>query len=90
MAQVNIEFAIYVMTWLLFIAALVLFLLHPLNWGGWLVGLAAGIIWLVVWYAPVSIWAGAVLVIFVLGAPLREFRPPSLPKSGILDLTRLN
>lgn len=77
MAQANIEFVIYVLAALWFFAALVLVLLRPLAWRGWLAGLVAGITWLVVWYSPVSIWVGAVLELFVVGALVRAFRPPS-------------
>jgi hypothetical protein len=72
--QQNIEFAIYVSAVLLFLAALVLLLVRPLSWRGWLAGLAAGIIWLAVWYAPLSVWIGLVLELFLLAALVRAFR----------------
>jgi hypothetical protein len=82
-ALTTIEFTIYLIAALLFLAALVLVLLRPLTWRGWLAGLAAAIDWLVVWYAPVPVWVGAVLELFVLGALARTFRPPSIhPKEG--------
>ena len=77
--QQNIEFAIYVSAVLLFLAALVLVLVRPLSWRGWLAGLAAGIIWLVVWYAPLPIWIGLVLELFLIAALVRAFRKPSAP-----------
>ena len=77
--QQNIEFAIYVSAVLLFLAALVLVLVRPLSWRGWLAGLAAGIIWLVVWYAPLPIWIGLVLELFLIAALIRAFRKPSPP-----------
>lgn len=36
------EFALYLATLLIFLAALVLILVRPLTWTGWLMGLAAG------------------------------------------------
>jgi hypothetical protein len=87
MALQNIEFAIYLAAALLFFAALVLVLLRPLTWRGWLAGLAAGIIWLVVWYAPVPVWVGAVLELFVIGTLVRAFRRTSPPNNVSQDLT---
>lgn len=42
MAQQNIEFAVYVLAALIFLATLLLSLIRPLAWGRWLVGLAGG------------------------------------------------
>lgn len=54
MAKQNIEFTIYVVAVLIFLAALLLLLIRPLTWGRWVVGLAGGAAWLIIWYAPVS------------------------------------
>jgi hypothetical protein len=62
----NIEFAIYLLAALVFVAAIVLILTRPLTWRRWLAGLAAGAAWLVTWYAPVPIWVGALLTLAVL------------------------
>ena len=78
-AQSTVEFAIYILALLLFLAALILLLLRPLSLRGWLAGLAAGIIWLVVWYAPLSVWVGLVLELFLLAALFRAFRRPPQP-----------
>ena len=77
MLQQNTEFAIYVLATLLCLAALVLLLFRPFTGRSWLAGLLAGIIWLVVCYAPLSIWVGAVLELFVLGALVRSSKPIS-------------
>jgi hypothetical protein len=53
MVQQNVEFIFYLATLLIFLAALVSFLLRPLTWRRWLLGLAAGTTWLVTWYAPI-------------------------------------
>jgi hypothetical protein len=82
----TIEFAIYLAAALLFFAALVLVLLFPLTWRGWLASLAAGIIWLVVWYGPAPVWVGAVLVLLVIAGLIRAFRRLSPPKDIVPDL----
>jgi hypothetical protein len=40
-------------------------LLRPLTWYSWLTGLAAGVVWLATWYAPVSIRLGVSLLLLV-------------------------
>jgi hypothetical protein len=63
MAWTNTEFAFYVAGSLIFTAAVVLLIVRPLTWGRWMAGLAAGITWLITWYAPISIWTGSGLLI---------------------------
>jgi hypothetical protein len=70
----NIEFAVYLITLLTFLAALGFILLQPFSWQRWLAGLAAGIAWLVTWYAPVPIWIGALLELLVLWNMRSAFR----------------
>ena len=65
MAQGTIEFVIYLASAFIFPGAIILILLRPLTWYRWLAGLAAGAVWLITWYAPVSIWIGASLVLLV-------------------------
>jgi hypothetical protein len=89
-AQTNLEFFTYLAAALIFTAAIVLNLVRPLSWRGWLAGLASGAGWLITWYAPVSIWLGMVLELLVVclmiwafvlpGAPRRA---TSLPRPGI-------
>lgn len=67
MANLNTEVAVYVASALIFIVTLFLLLIRPLTWNSWLTGLAGGIVWLVTWYAPVSIWIGVGLELLVLG-----------------------
>jgi hypothetical protein len=66
MAWTNTEFFIYVADALIFVVAVLLLLVRPLSWGRWLAGLAAGAVWLITWYAPISIWIGVVLLICTL------------------------
>jgi hypothetical protein len=73
-SDVNIEFFIYVAAFLVFIWAAISVLRLPLTWGSWLVGLAGGLTWLISWYAPASIWVGAVLSLLVVWAVRVEFR----------------
>jgi hypothetical protein len=78
MAQANIEFAIYLISAMIFLGAIVWILLRPLTWQRWLIGLAAGAVWLITWYAPISIWIGALLELPILWCLLGTFwRGPS-------------
>jgi hypothetical protein len=65
--RANLEFFTYLGAALLFVGAMVLILIRPLTWRGWLAGLALGTGWLIIWYAPLSIWAGIMLALLVLG-----------------------
>jgi hypothetical protein len=70
----NIEFFIYLGSALVFLWALWSVLRLPLTWRTWLTGLAAGLAWLLTWYAPISIWIGAVLELIVVWAMRVEYR----------------
>ena len=82
MAQANTEFVIYLASALIFLGAVVLIFLRPLSWRSWLVGLGAGLAWLITWYAPISIWIGAFAELLVLWGLSRSFPRLSLPKAG--------
>jgi hypothetical protein len=71
MMQQNLEFSVYVAALLIFFAAVVLLLLRPVTRKRWLAGFAAGMAWLVTWYAPVPIWIGALSAFLMLWG-LRE------------------
>jgi len=75
MAQTNIEFVFYVITALFFVVAVVLLLVRPFSWGRWLAGLGAGLVWLITWYAPLSIWIGAVILVCGIYGLLRAYLP---------------
>lgn len=62
----NIELTIYVVAALMFFVAPVWIPIRPLTLPGLLVGLAAGAAWLIIWYAPVSIWIRVLLEPLVL------------------------
>lgn len=79
-SDLNIELFIYVGTFLVFVWALISVLRVPLTFGSWLVGLSGGIAWLISWYAPVSIWAGAVLAMLVVWAVRVEYRDLQLQR----------
>jgi hypothetical protein len=66
MAKQNTEFVVYTMAALIFIITLIVLLFRPLTWNNWLTGLAGGIAWLVTWYAPVPLWIGVGLEMFVV------------------------
>jgi hypothetical protein len=82
MAQANTEFVIYLASALIFLGAVILIFLRRLSWGSWLAGLAAGLAWLITWYAPISIWIGAVLELLVLWELRRSSPKLSPPKAG--------
>jgi len=75
MVWTNTEFFIYVTAAMIFAMAIVLLLVRPLSWGGWLTGLATGASWLITWYAPVPIWIGAVLLVCAVYGLWRAFKP---------------
>ncbi len=62
-AWTDAEVAIYVGAALTFATAIVLLLVRRFSWSRWLAGLAAGVIWLVTWYASIPIWTAAVLLV---------------------------
>ncbi len=80
-SQANIEFIIYLLSVLIFLTAMILIFIRPLSWCGWLASLFAGIAWLTTWYAPISIWIGAILEILVLWG-LRNSSPKDLKVKG--------
>ena len=74
MAIGTFEFAIYLASALVFLAAMILNLIRPLTRRGWFLGLAAGASWLVTWYAPLPILIGALLELMVLWGLFSAFR----------------
>ena len=83
MVQANTEFAIYVASALIFLGAVVLILLGPLAWRTWLAGLTAGVAWLIIWYAPVSIWIGVFWNFSSSGDSARHSNNPSLGRPAL-------
>lgn len=79
MAQGNFEFITFLFALLIFLGSIVLLLIYPLTWQRWLAGLAAGIAWLITWYAPVPLWVGLLMEILVLYFLFHLFR--KLPRS---------
>ena len=82
MAKANMEFVIYLGSAFIYLGAVVLILLRPLTWRRWLAGLTAGAAWLIIWYAPISIWLGVLLVLLILYGLRDAFRQPASPKSA--------
>lgn len=62
----TIEFAIFMLALLTFLAALILTLIRLFSWSRWLVGLAAGLGWSLTWYAPITWLGGLVFAILIL------------------------
>jgi hypothetical protein len=81
-AQANIEFFIYLASALLFLGTVILISVRPFSWHRWLAGLAVGIAWLITWYAPISIWIGALLELLVLWVVISMPRRVSRQKTG--------
>jgi hypothetical protein len=71
----TVEFSIYLVSALIFVLAVVSILLRSFSRRTWLWGLAAGVAWLITWYAPVPIWFGVLLELVVLWG---LFAPDSL------------
>ena len=65
MARQNIEFAIYLSMFMMFLVAVALLMLRPMTWRLWLAALAVAGAWLLTWYAPISLWIGASLGLLV-------------------------
>jgi hypothetical protein len=82
MAQANTELAMYFAAFWIFVGAIVLILVRPLTWRRWLAGLAAGVAWLIAWYAPVSTRMGALLELLVLWGLGGAFRKHASRKAA--------
>jgi hypothetical protein len=64
----HVEFVIFLVTWLLLIATLVLIFMRRPSWQIWRAGLFAGVIWLNTWYAPLPTWLDALFALCGIGA----------------------
>ncbi len=62
----NLEFFAYVLAALVFFGVVIFTIARPLSLATWLIGLAAGAIWLITWYAPVPAGLGALLDLLIL------------------------
>ena len=82
MAKANTEFVIYLASAFVFLGAVILIFLRPLSWRSWLAGLAAGVAWLITWYAPISIWIGAFAELWVLWGLSHSSPKLSLQEAG--------
>lgn len=49
----DVELAVFVIAFGIFAAALIVLVVRPFTWARWLAAFGAGIVWLVVWYAPI-------------------------------------
>ena len=65
-ARQSIEFAVLVWALVDFFAAIWCVLRRPLTRRGWSAAVAAGVAWLVVWYAPIPIGLSVAVNVFVL------------------------
>ncbi len=61
------EFTMLVWALFTFVAAIGMVMRGPLNWSRWLSALGAGVVWLVVWYAPIPVALGTVMNVLVSG-----------------------
>ena len=62
----SVEFAVLLWALVNFFAAIWCVLRRAITWRGWLAAVAAGVAWLVVWYAPISVGLGTAANILVL------------------------
>jgi len=88
MVQQNTEFAVYVVAALIFFVTLLLTLIRPLTWRRWLAGFGGGLAWLIIWYAPVSMWIRVgfcLLVILGLHIVFRQTSPPKTTSQSRVD-----
>jgi len=76
----NVEFFIFLLTLLIFIAAMVLIFLRRLTWQTWQAGLFAGVIWLTTWYTPIPTWLSALIALIGIGALYLVFRKRAIAK----------
>jgi hypothetical protein len=58
----NLEFTVFLMALGLYLAALIFLWVRPLNLKRFLIGSGTGIVWLIIWYAPISAWGMLVLI----------------------------
>lgn len=65
-ARQTFEFAILLCALVAFLVAILCVLRRPLTQRGWLVGLAAGMAWLAVWYAPLPLPLAVAVNVLVL------------------------
>ena len=73
-AKTNTEFVFYVIAALIFFVTTVMLIVYPLSWKRWLAGLAAGVGWLITWYAPIPLWVGVLLELLILWNMRHAFR----------------
>ena len=66
MAVQNLELGTYVFALLVFFVALAAVVLRSFTWSGWILGMAAGGVWLFTWYADAPLWIGAALGLLTL------------------------
>ena len=78
-AFVNAEFTLYVAAALIFFTSFLLILVLPFTWRRGLASLAAGAVWLCVWYAPLPIGIDPLLLMLVVGGLYQAFRQTSPP-----------
>ena len=65
-ARQTVEFALLVWAFVAFLAAIGCVLRRPVTRLGWFAAMVAGMVWLVVWYAPTNIGVGVALNVLVI------------------------
>ena len=73
-ATANTEVAVYGAAAFIFFVALIVLIVRPFSWNRWSAGLATGLIWLMVWYAPIATWMAALFLVgslYGLGKTIR-------------------
>jgi hypothetical protein len=75
MAIQNVEFFLLLTGFFQFLASLTMLLVRPFHWRRFLASLAAGIVWLIAWYAPITFWQSAIIQAVMILFLVRVFRP---------------
>jgi hypothetical protein len=68
----NLEFGVYVGSFLLFLASLVWIGLSALSWSRWLYALSQAVVWLLVWYGALPLALNGLLFLVSVCLPVIE------------------
>ena len=76
--ETTTKFVIYVLILLLYIFAQLILIFRPFSLKNWGISLAAGITWLITWYAPMPLWIGAVCGVLITFWLVQNLKPYKL------------
>jgi len=70
----NVEFLTFLVTFSIFVTAMVLMFLRRLTRQTWLASLLTGLVWLATWYTPIPTWFSALIASVSIGSLYLVFR----------------